>query len=41
MIAVKNVVLPYKALSNFDLEDAVKELKIKCFRGVFFIGYIT
>ena len=37
MIAVKNVVLPYKALSNFDLEDAAKELKIKCFRGVFLL----
>ena len=41
MIAVKNIVLPYKPLSNFDLEDAAKELKIKCFRGVFFIGHIT
>ena len=35
MIAVKNVKLPYKPLSNFDLEDAVKKLKIPCFRGVF------
>ena len=37
MIAVKNIVLPYKPLSNFDLEDAAKELKIKCFRGVFLL----
>ena len=37
MIAVKNVKLPYKPLSNFDLEDAVKKLKIPCFRGVFLL----
>ena len=37
MIAVKNVKLPYKPLSNFDLEDAVKKIKIPCFRGVFLL----
>ena len=37
MIAVKNVKLPYKPLSNFELEDAVKKLKIPCFRGVFLL----
>ena len=37
MIAVKNVKLLYKPLSNFDLEDAVKKLKITCFRGVFLL----
>ena len=40
MIAVKNVKLPYKAFSNFDLEDAVKKLKILCFRGVFLLDTI-
>ena len=29
MIRVKNIILPYEALSNFDLIDAVKDLKIK------------
>ena len=37
MTAVKNVKLPYKPLSNFDLEDAVKKMKIPCFRGVFLL----
>ena len=37
MIAVKNVKLPYKPLSNFELEDAVKKLKIRCFKGVFLL----
>ena len=37
MIAVKNVILPNKPLSNFELEDAVKNLKIPCFRGVFLL----
>ena len=40
MIAVKYVKLPYKSLSNFDLEDAVKKLKILCFRGVFLLDTI-
>ena len=37
MIRVKNVILPYEPLSNFDLDDAVKQLKIKCFRGVYLL----
>jgi len=34
-IQVDNIVLPNKPLSNFELEDVVKKLKIKNFRGVF------
>ena len=41
MISIKNVILPNKPLNNFELEEALKKLKIKCFRGVFFIRYIT
>ena len=41
MISIKNVILPNKPLNNFELEDAAKRLKIQCFRGVFFIRYIT
>ena len=41
MISIKNVILPNKPLNNFELEDAAKRLKISCFRGVFFIRYIT
>ena len=41
MISIKNVILHNKLLNNFELEDAVKKLKILCFRGVFFIRYIT
>ena len=37
MIRVKNVILPYKALNNFDLVDTVEKLKIKCFRGVYLL----
>ena len=37
MISVKNVILPNKPLSNFELEDAVGNLKIPCFRGVFLL----
>ena len=37
MISLKNVILPNKPLSNFELEDAVKKLKIPCFRGVFLL----
>ena len=37
MIAVKNIILPNKPLSNFELEDAAKKLKIPCFRGVFLL----
>ena len=37
IIRVKNVILPYKPLTNYDLIDAVKELKIKCFRGVYLL----
>ena len=35
MIKVDDIVLPDKALTNFELDDAVKKLKIKKFRGVF------
>ena len=37
MISIKNVILPNKPLSNFDLEDAAKKLKIPSFRGVFLL----
>ena len=36
-ISIKNIVLENKPLSNFDLVNAVKKLKIKCFRGVFLL----
>ena len=34
MISIKNVILPNKPLSNFELEDEVKKLQIPSFRGV-------
>ena len=37
MISIKNVILPNKPLSNFELEDATKRLKIPSFRGVFLL----
>ena len=37
MISIKNVILPNKPLSNFELEDAAKRLKILSFRGVFLL----
>ena len=37
MISIKNVILPNKPLSNFELEDAVKKLKIPSFKGVFLL----
>ena len=37
MISIKNVILPNKPLSNFELEDVVKRLKIPSFRGVFLL----
>ena len=37
MISVKNVILPNKPLSNFQLEDAARKLKIPYFRGVFLL----
>ena len=37
MISVKNVILPNKPLSNFELEDAAGKLKISYFRGVFLL----
>ena len=36
-ISIKNIVLENKPLNNFDLVNAVKKLKIKCFRGVFLL----
>ena len=35
IISVEGVNLPNKALTNFELLDAVKKLKIQNFRGVF------
>ena len=37
MISVKNVILPNKPLSNFELEDVARKLKISYFRGVFLL----
>ena len=38
MISIKNVIYyPNKPLNNFELEDAVKKLKIPNFRGVFLL----
>ena len=37
MITIKNVILHNKPLSNFELEDAAKRLKIPSFRGVFLL----
>ena len=37
MISVKNIILPNKPLSNFELEDAAKKLKNPYFRGVFLL----
>ena len=37
MNSIKNVILPNKTLSNFELEDAVNRLKIPSFRGVFLL----
>ena len=37
MISIKNVILPNKPLSNFELEDALKKLKTPSFRGVFLL----
>ena len=36
MIRVKNIVLPYEALSNFDLADASQKLKLNV-RGVYLL----
>ena len=41
MISIKNVRLPNKPLSNFELEDAVKKLKIPYFRGVFLLDTLS
>ena len=37
MISIKNIRLPNKPLNNFELEEAVKKLKIPSFRGVFLL----
>ena len=37
MISIKNIILPNKPLSNFELEEAVKRLKIPYFKGVFLL----
>ena len=37
MISIKNVTLPNKPLSNLDLEDASRKLKIPYFKGVFLL----
>ena len=36
-ISIKNVILLNKPLNNFELEEAPKKLKIKCFRGVYLL----
>jgi len=35
MIQIENIVLPNKPLSNLEIEDAVKKISLKNFRGVF------
>ena len=40
MISIKNVILPNKPLSNFQLEAAVKKLKITSFKGVFLLDML-
>ena len=37
MISIKNVILPNKPLSNFELEDVARRLKIPSFRGGFLL----
>ena len=37
MFSIKNVILPNKPLSNFELENAARKLKISYFRGVFLL----
>ena len=37
MISIKNVMLPNKPLSNSELKDAAKRLKISSFSGVFLL----
>ena len=37
MISIENVMLPNKPLNNFELEDAVKRLKIPSLRRVFLL----
>ena len=37
MISIRNIMLPNKPLSNFELEDAAKRLKIPSFRRVFLL----
>ena len=37
MISIKNIMLLNKPLNNFELKDAVKELKIPSFREVFLL----
>ena len=37
MISIKNIILPNKPLNNFELQDAVKKLKIQNFRGGFLL----
>ena len=40
MISIKDIRLPNKPLNNFELEDAVKKLKIPSFRGVFLLDML-
>jgi len=35
MIQVENAILSNKPLSNFEIEDAIKKIDLKNFRGVF------
>ena len=41
MISIKNVILPNKPLSNFELENAVRKLNIPSFRGVFLLDKLS
>ena len=41
MISVKNVILRNKPLSNLELEDVARKLKIPYFRGVFLFGRMS
>ena len=36
-ISIENVILPNRPLNNFEVEDAVRRLKIPSFRGVFLV----
>ena len=37
MISIKNIILSNKPLTNFELEDAARRVKIPSFRGIFLL----